>query len=83
MSEQNLYEIWCEYQEGWFEDGEWPGDTWQDAIQNWVEDYWKDLKVYAPKPSSDGMSGSMKITEDPRPEVWALRSVKATITDYY
>ena len=86
MSEQKSYEISYEYQPAkWRWDCWVPGDTWQDAIHNWLERRHKGwevplYQVISETPSEDGLSGIMEITEDKKPESFlVVRNINATI----
>ena len=67
MPAQNFYTISCEpaTKRWWLEKkGQvWPGDTWQDAIHNFIDEWWADDddQVISEQPSEDGKSGSMRI----------------------
>ena len=72
MSEQNRYNIsyrWRVTASYWHACGVWPGDTWKEAIHNWIKSWDEDLgdlpyTVLSEKPSEDGRSGTMDIKED-------------------
>ena len=97
MSEQNRYQILSKYKNerewtGWFDDGVWPGDTWQDAIHNFLQgsrslldpEYGDTSEhVMSENQSEDGKSGIMKIiyTAD-GPFMYAREeNVKATLIE--
>ena len=69
MSEQNLYKISCESKDksgrSRWDEGKGPGDTWQDAIRDWLWDV--SYQVVSETPSEDGRSGSMEITQNTPP----------------
>ena len=69
MSAQNRYLISCKSTDAseWDDvDDLWPGDTWQDAIRRWIDEYWvEDMSgVYqsmSETPLEDGRSGILEI----------------------
>ena len=91
MAEQNHYQISYESpptEDQCFTVGVRPGDTWQQAIHNWLaEDWYKDAgisyqghgissyEVVSETPSEDGKSGVMAIWE----ELWLVAKIKATL----
>ena len=90
-SEQNLYKISCEHndKDGWFYEGSWMADTWQDAIQNWRDEKRKTrgvtFQMLSEAPSEDGRSGIMEVTPDDILPAWdylvSAQQVKATIVE--
>ena len=88
MSEQKEYEIAFEvkHKEGWRRTAVRVGDTWQEALHGWLEDAYKarggPYQILSEKPSDDGRSGIMEISEDPLPTVGSLGRVKATLREY-
>ena len=74
MSEQNRYRTTFNYKSreteewtGWIEYGaRVRADTWQDAIQEWLDSGWAaaDYTVVAETPSEDGRSGIIEIQFD-------------------
>ena len=90
MAEQNRYKISYAYQvSGWSSIGVWTGETWQDAINNWIDDWRKvwdvSYQVISEKPEEDGKSGLMDIIQDLPQESNArfllVRNVRATIIE--
>ena len=82
----NIYKISydytdCDYADevGWHEVGVGYGNTWQDAIKNWLWD--TSYKVISETPSEDGRSGIMEIHQTPPPEVFGWNQVQATFID--
>ena len=94
MSEQNRYKISYTYynKEGWrYRDvvGVWTGDTWQDAIKKWAEDFWRRPapSVLSERPWEDGQSGEMEIKEILPEDVGSSKDgivvcVEAAYTEY-
>ena len=87
MSALKSYQMSCAYKDkdGWWKAGVWAGDTWQGAINHWLE-YWKEgrdilCQVVSEKPSEDGRSGLMEVTEVPPDPQWTLSKVKATLIE--
>ena len=90
MSEQNRYRMeWnCNQNEqgwsGWYDDGvRKAADTWQDAIQKWIDDMWGKVDSYqvvSVTPSGDSRSGIIEIKEDPRQFDMAVK-FKATLIE--
>ena len=95
MSEQNRFRQSINYKRR--ETEEWSGwrdsyygaeyygaetaDTWQDAIQTWL-DRWHPYKVVAETPSEDGKSGILEIQFDPLESFTLLGlKIKATFID--
>ena len=90
MSGQNRYRMSHEYKdEGWIDRddvGVWTGDTWQDAIHNFVDAmnsvYPESFQSVSETPAEDGKSGIMEIKTDPLPEGGnVLKKVKATLIE--
>ena len=88
MSEQNSYRIVCDYKRhtewsGWIDNHWWSAaDTWQDAIQKWLDRAWpaEDYTVVSETPSGDGRSGIIEIQFAPT-GFNAAAKVKATIIE--
>ena len=79
MSELNSYQIEIfgvgQTKGKWIRDGElWTGDTWQKAIQDWIDEwnYYFDTsyQVISENPSADGRSGIMEIQGNIPPKKW-------------
>ena len=85
MSEQNLYRIEYELRGmGWWPGGLEFGDTWKDAIHNWIEEQQEDsgasYKVISETTSEDGWDGIMRIKESSLPsDVLSISKVRAVI----
>ena len=89
MSEQNRYQMSCNYQherggrEGWIEHEVLSADNWQDAIQGWIDRRWGLGGVYtvvSETSSEDGKSGIIVAQFDPR-NVLVGAKVKATLIE--
>ena len=91
MSEQNRYRIesnyksrvteeWIGWDRGWF----WKtADTWQDAIQKWIDRICaaEEYTVVAETPSEDSKSGILEIQFDPQHRFWLGAKAKATLIE--
>ena len=86
MSGQNRYRIYRNYKSHGWDGGEWTGDTWQDAIRDWLDEYWISAwggpyQVMSETPSEDGRSGSMYIQHKLRSGSVPDHQVKATLIE--
>ena len=91
MSEQNRYQITWSYKSegawaGWVDSGLMEkGDTWQDAIQTWIDDSWGIMvsyEVVSETPAEDGRSGIIEIQLDtPLSVKWVGAKFKATLIE--
>ena len=90
MAEQNRYRASLNYKRS--ETDEWSGwrntngwdiaDTWQDAIQAWLDYAWSgEYTVVAETPSEDGRSGIIEIQFDPPRDFYAGLKIKATLIE--
>ena len=86
MSEQNRYQIECNYKhhgqwEGWLAVGVCPGDTWKDASRIWIDERLGTHRAgRSETPSEDGRSGIIEIQLYPSGSYMAAK-VKATIIE--
>ena len=92
MSEQNNYRIVPNYKDreteewtGWRNPTPWRvrSDTWQDAIQEWLDSGWPTAvyTVGAETPSEDSQSGIIEIQFDPPRDFLVGVKIKATLID--
>ena len=98
MSEQNRYRLDAHYttnkgaESGWVRSyGSKPGDTWQDAIHEWLDRRWPTgtyaYTVISETPSEDGRSGIIETQFDrpdwrvKRKDWWVEVKFKATLID--
>ena len=91
MSEQNRYRTARNYKSR--KTGEWTGwidkffgetaDTWQDAIQKWIDRYWptEEYTVVSETYSEDSKTGITEIQFDPQQRFWLGVKIKATLIE--
>ena len=89
MSEQNRYRIernwkkatgeWRVWEKSWVE----KADTWQDAIQEWIDYDWaaEEYTVVSETPSEDGKSGIIEIQLVPAGIYLVGAKLEATLID--
>ena len=89
MSAQNSYRLDSSYKRptgwsGWVGgSGLWPGVTWRDAIQKWLDECWIEgsYKVVSETPSEDHRSGIIEIQVDSEPDFWVGVKIKSTLLE--
>ena len=89
MVAQNRYRIERNYKSeqgwsgsGWIDDDSWEtADTWQEAIQKWVDGNWGvgTYEMVSETPSEDGRSGTTEMLI--KPIELLLATIKATLID--